>query len=66
MLSSLKNLINKVGIPLEEALRMVSTYPAKAIQKSDSLGRIAIGYPANLVCLSETLKIENLITSDIY
>jgi N-acetylglucosamine-6-phosphate deacetylase len=65
MLSSLKNLIHKVGVPLEEALRMVSTYPAKAIHKSDSLGSIAMGYPANLVCLSESLEIENLITTEI-
>jgi N-acetylglucosamine-6-phosphate deacetylase len=65
MLSSLKNLIHKVGVPLEEALRMVSTYPAKAIQKSDSLGSIAMGYPANLVCLSESLEIENLITTEM-
>ncbi len=65
MLSSLKNLINKVDIPLEEALRMVSTYPAKAIQMNHHLGTIAIGQPANLVCLSETLEIENLITTEI-
>jgi N-acetylglucosamine-6-phosphate deacetylase len=65
MLSSLKNLVYKVGITLEEALRMVSTYPAKAIQKSESLGSIAIGFPANLVCLNEALEIENLITTEI-
>lgn len=64
MLSSVKNLVNKVGIPLEEALRMVSTYPAKAIQKSESLGSIALGYPANLVCLTESLEIEALITAE--
>ena len=65
MLSSVKNLVKKVGIPLDEALRMVSTYPAKAIQLQESLGTIAIGYPANLVCLSESLEIENLITTEI-
>ena len=58
MLSSVKNLVDKVGIPLEEALRMVSTYPAKAIHRSKSLGSIAIGYPANLVCLNENLEIR--------
>ena len=65
MLSSVKNLVHKVGIPLEEALRMVSTYPAKAIQINDHLGTIAIGQPANLVCLNETLEIENLITTEL-
>jgi N-acetylglucosamine-6-phosphate deacetylase len=65
MLSSLRNLVYKVGIPLEEVFRMVSTYPAKAIQMNDHLGKIAIGQPANLVCLSQGLEIENLITTEI-
>lgn len=64
MLSSLKNLVNKVGIPLEESLRMVSTYPAKAIKRSEDFGSIKVGAPANLVCLSETLDLEKLVSSD--
>ncbi len=64
MISSVKNLVNKVNIPLEEALRMVSTYPAKAIEISNTMGKIQVGYPANLVCLNETLEVENLITAD--
>jgi N-acetylglucosamine-6-phosphate deacetylase len=65
MISSVKNLVYKVGISLDEALRMVSTYPAKAIQFNNRLGTIALGKPANLVCLSETLEIEKLITSEL-
>jgi N-acetylglucosamine-6-phosphate deacetylase len=65
MLSSVKNLVHQVGIPLEEALRMVSTYPAKAIHQKEKLGSIAIGFPANLVCLNENLEIENLITAEL-
>jgi N-acetylglucosamine-6-phosphate deacetylase len=65
MLSSVKNLVHQVGIPLEEALRMVSTYPAKAIHQKEKLGSIAIGFPANLVCLNENLEIENLITTEL-
>jgi len=64
MLSSVKNLVNKVGIPLEEALRMVSTYPAKAIKRNDRMGSIAVGFPSNLICLSDGLEIEKLITTD--
>jgi N-acetylglucosamine-6-phosphate deacetylase len=64
MISSVKNLVNKVTIPLEEALRMVSTYPAKAIEKNNTMGKIQVGYPANLVCLNEALEVENLITAD--
>jgi N-acetylglucosamine-6-phosphate deacetylase len=65
MLSSVKNLVYKVGIPLEESLRMVSTYPAKAIQMNDHLGTIAIGQTANLICLNETIEIEKLITTEL-
>lgn len=64
MVSALKNLVNKVQIPLEEALRMVSTYPAKAIERNESMGKIQIGYAANLVCLNEALMVEHLITAD--
>lgn len=64
MIQSVKNLINNVGIPLEEALRMASTYPAKAIQKNYSLGHIAIGHEANLVCLNTDLSVENLIVAN--
>lgn len=64
MVSAVKNLVNKVAIPLEEALRMVSTYPAKAIEKNHTMGKIQVGYPANFVCLNEHLDVENLVTAD--
>ncbi len=64
MVSALKNLVNKIDIPLEEALRMVSTYPAKAIERNNSMGKIQVGYPANLVCLNEALVVEHLVTAD--
>jgi N-acetylglucosamine-6-phosphate deacetylase len=62
MNKALKNLVNQVGIPLEDALKMVSTTPALAIHQSDKLGKIQIGYPANLVCLNEALRVELLVT----
>ncbi|MCX6207190.1 MAG: N-acetylglucosamine-6-phosphate deacetylase [Bacteroidetes bacterium] len=64
MVSALKNLVKKVDIPLEEALRMVSTYPAKAIERNDTMGKIQVGSPANLVCLNEALTVEHLVTAD--
>lgn len=64
MASALKNLVNKVAIPLDEALRMVSTYPAKAIERNDTMGKIEVGSPANLVCLDEALVVEHLVTAD--
>ncbi len=61
MLKCLQNLVKDVGVPLEDALRMVSTTPAKAIG-NHSLGLIENGLPAHLVCLNESLAIEAVIT----
>jgi N-acetylglucosamine-6-phosphate deacetylase len=62
MAKSLRNLVNHVGIEIEEALRMVSLYPARAMKKEDRMGMIARGYDANLVMLDESLEVENIIT----
>jgi N-acetylglucosamine-6-phosphate deacetylase len=61
MAKSLRNLVNHVGIELEESLRMVSLYPAQAMKKSDRMGMIAKGYDANLVMLDELLEVKNIV-----
>jgi len=61
MVKCLQNLVEKVGVPLEDALRMVSTTPAKAIGDA-TLGLIETGLPAHLVCLNQALQVEALIT----
>ena len=61
MVKCLQNLVQEVGVPLEDALRMVSTTPAKAIADT-SLGLIENGLPAHLVCLNESLAVEAVIT----
>jgi N-acetylglucosamine-6-phosphate deacetylase len=63
MSKALNNLVNHVGIPLEDALKMVSTIPAKAV-KHASLGTISVGNQANLVCMNDALKVELLVTPD--
>lgn len=47
--------VEAAGIPLDEALRMASTYPAKAIGEDERRGLIAPGYEADLVALDESL-----------
>ncbi|MDB5210415.1 MAG: N-acetylglucosamine-6-phosphate deacetylase [Sediminibacterium sp.] len=61
MAKSLRNLVDHVGIELDEALRMVSLYPAQVMKKADSMGRIAKGYDANLVILDELLEVNRMI-----
>ncbi|HAS80135.1 MAG TPA: N-acetylglucosamine-6-phosphate deacetylase, partial [Fusobacteriaceae bacterium] len=54
-----RNLVEYVGVSLEEALRMASLYPAKAVNIDDKYGRIASGYMANLVILDEKIQLKD-------
>jgi len=56
-----RNLVEHVGVPLEEALRMASLYPAKAVKIDDRYGKIADGYTADLVILDEKIKLTDVI-----
>jgi N-acetylglucosamine-6-phosphate deacetylase len=51
MLKAVNNCVEKVGIPLEEALRMGSLYPAQVIGLDNQLGKIAKGYKADFIVL---------------
>ena len=63
MAKCVRNLVQHVGIELGEALRMASLYPAQVMGKYDCMGRIAIGYDANLVMLNEQLEVELVMNS---
>jgi N-acetylglucosamine-6-phosphate deacetylase len=52
-----------VGISVEEALRMVSLYPAQVMGKSDNMGKIEKGYAANLVMLDQSLEVKGIIAN---
>ena len=57
MLKGVKNLVDKAGIELPEALRMASLYPARLLGMSNKLGMIKKGYKANIIFLDEHLNI---------
>jgi N-acetylglucosamine-6-phosphate deacetylase len=63
MAKSLRNLVYSVGIELDEALRMVSLYPAQVMQKSDTMGMLRKGYDANIVILDESLEVKQLLSA---
>lgn len=46
-----------VGEPLDETLRMASTYPAEAIGLGHELGKLAKGYRADLIHMNEELNV---------
>ncbi|MBP6408006.1 MAG: N-acetylglucosamine-6-phosphate deacetylase [Fusobacteriaceae bacterium] len=66
MIEGVQNLVKHVGVSLEEALFMASTYPAKAIRVDDKYGYIKEGYIADLVVLDKELNISNMIVKGEY
>ena len=60
-LKSIQNLVEHVGIPLGEAIRMCSLYPAKVMQNKNISGTIAINKKANLLCLAADFTILNSV-----
>lgn len=52
MLQGIRNCVEKAGIPLPEALRMASLYPAK-LMNMPGRGEIAIGHKANLTIFDQ-------------
>ena len=57
MATAVRNTVRRLGLPLDEACRMASTYPAEFLGLGHELGRIAPGYRADLVVLDEALKV---------
>lgn len=57
MASAVRNCVQKVGVPLPEALRMASMYPARALGVFDRLGSIASGKTADLVIFNNQLRV---------
>ncbi|MGB1311221.1 MAG: amidohydrolase family protein, partial [Leucothrix sp.] len=51
MATAVRNCVKKLDIPLPEALRMASLYPAEFLGVSDQYGLIKPGYRADLVLL---------------
>jgi N-acetylglucosamine-6-phosphate deacetylase len=57
MASCVRNAVSMLKLPLAEAVRMASQYPAEFLGLGGELGRIAPGYRANFVLADEALNI---------
>ena len=66
MIEGVKNLVQMVGLPLTEALRMASLYPARAIGRANELGSIAVGKIANLVVFDENYRVTATLEQGTY
>ena len=65
MWQAVKNCVSHAGISLEEALRMGATYPAKVINRQDSLGFIRPGYAANLIVFDQQLNLNKTLIAGL-
>jgi N-acetylglucosamine-6-phosphate deacetylase len=58
MASAVRNAVQLLGLSLEEAVRMASTYPAEFLGLGESHGRIAPGFRADLVVLDDEYRVQ--------
>lgn len=63
MLQAVNNCVNHCDIPLAEALKMASLYPAKVMGQQNNKGKIEIGFDADLLLLSSELNLKNVFNS---
>lgn len=59
----LKNAVNEVGIPITDAVKMVSSTPAKVIRVDNKKGYIKENYDADLVLFDEEFNIKTVIVN---
>ncbi len=59
MASAVRNAVHLLGLPLAEACRMASQYPAEFLGLRHSHGRIAPGCRADLVVLDANVKVQH-------
>jgi N-acetylglucosamine-6-phosphate deacetylase len=57
MASCVRNAVSMLGLPLPEAVRMASLYPAEFLGLADDVGRIAAGYRANFVLADDQVRV---------
>ncbi|SFC39142.1 N-acetylglucosamine-6-phosphate deacetylase [Pragia fontium] len=59
MIEAVANSVQYIGIPLDEAIRMATLYPARAMGVSKKLGSIETGKVANLTAFTHDFKITH-------
>ncbi|XBS70940.1 N-acetylglucosamine-6-phosphate deacetylase [Acerihabitans sp. KWT182] len=63
MIDAVRNSVEYVGIPLDEALRMATLYPARALGVDDRLGTLQAGKTANLTAFTRDYRIIKTIVN---
>lgn len=60
LLEGVKNAVQKVGIPRDEAIRMATLYPANLLKRAD-IGNLNHGSMANVIVFNDDFKLEQVI-----
>jgi N-acetylglucosamine-6-phosphate deacetylase len=60
MATAVRNAVRLLGLELDEAVRMASTYPAAFLGRDQSLGSITAGKRADFVVLNEDLSVHQV------
>lgn len=60
MISAVRFMHRQIGLPLEEALRMASLYPAEVMGVSGRMGRLGSGTDASFVHLDDDLAVQGV------
>ncbi len=66
MIEAVQNTVEHVGIALDEALRMATLYPAKAIGVDHKLGRVKKGMIANLTVFDRDFNVKATVVNGKY
>ncbi|MGD8109627.1 N-acetylglucosamine-6-phosphate deacetylase [Vibrio sp. TRT 17S01] len=66
MIEAVQNTVEHVGIALDEALRMATLYPAKAIGVDSKLGRVKKGMVANLTVFDRDFNVKATVVNGQY
>ncbi len=60
MIEAVRYMHGKMGVVLEEVLRMASLYPAQAMGLTDGMGHLGAGATASMVHLSDGLEVQGV------
>jgi len=65
MQRAVQNMVELAGLPLEMVIPLATEVPARIIGARDRKGRIAAGYDADLVVLSEKFEVQRVIARGV-
>jgi N-acetylglucosamine-6-phosphate deacetylase len=65
MVKAVQNCVDHTDIPLDEALRMASLYPAR-VMKIDDRGMIKQGFKADLVVFNKNFEVKMVCSHGVF